>query len=223
MIKDFFIKKENILMLLIACLSLIGIVIGFSFLFFKSNSTQGPRVIPNTIEQITWGTFSSDIFDLDIIYPDYMYIIEQRESNGVGITISEFVPREFLTYFSNQNHISIYPDGIDNQLFYGKTRQSLYTSQSGQVYNRIEYLTVDNDIWGILLTPQKPPKGWQPRGFIWIQSAISNKEFLCISKKGILINNVVCDPYAGELPVYRGDISNQFINFGYETINKNSF
>jgi hypothetical protein len=170
-----------------------------------------------------WGTFSSDIFKIDITYPNYMYITEQKESNGVGITISEFTPREFLTYFSNQNHISIYPDGIDNQLFYGKTKEDMYTSASGQVFNRIQYLTTHDDVWGVLLIPQKTPKGWQPRGFIWIQSAISNKEFLCISAKGVLINNVICDPYASELPVYKGDISKQFIDFGYETINKNVF
>lgn len=223
MVKDFFTKKENIFIIVVAIISISFIVIGFSFLFLKQNSYTGPRTIPNTVEDIVWDTFQSKFFDMQIEYPEYMYIAEQKEEIGVGITLAEFKPREFLTYFSNQNHISLYPDGIDNQLFYGKTKKSEYVSKTGQVFAQTEYLTLSNEVWGVLLVPQKTPKYWQPRGFIWIQTHLANKESLCISSKGIVINNIICDPYKGELPVYRGDISGEFLKFGYEVINKNSF
>jgi hypothetical protein len=223
MIKDFFIKKENIFIISIALISIFFVVLGFLFLFFKSNNTDQPRTIPNSIADITWADFSSDILKKKITYPEYMYISEQKEESGVGITIAEFKPRDFLTYFSNQNHVSVYPDGIDNQLFYGKTKNSEYTSATGQIYTRTDYLTVDNKIWAIMFIPKQTPQFWQPRGFVWIQTALKNKESLCIHTNGILINNVTCDPYAGELPVYRGDISGRFIDFAFEIINKNSF
>ena len=223
MVKDFFTKKENIFIIVIVVISISFIVIGFSFLFLKQNSYTGPRTIPNTVEDIVWDTFQSKFFDMQIEYPEYMYIAEQKEEIGVGITLAEFKPREFLTYFSNQNHISLYPDGIDNQLFYGKTKKSEYVSKTGQVFAQTEYLTLSNEVWGVLLVPQKTPKYWQPRGFIWIQTHLANKESLCISSQGIVINNIICDPYKGELPVYRGDISGEFLKFGYEVINKNSF
>lgn len=222
MIKDFFIKKENIFIFIVALVSIFCISLGFLFLFLKTGTKEGPRVIPNTVYDIVWADFSSDILDMKIKYPEYMFISEQREPTGVGITIAEFQPRDFLTYFSNQNHVSVYPDGIDNQLFYGKIKQTDYTSSTGQEFKRTEYLTVNNTVWAVMLTP-KNVKDWQPRGFIWIQSAIKNKKTFCMSSKGVLINHVVCDPYAGELPVYEGDISEQFIRFGYEIINKNSF
>jgi len=223
MIKDFFIKKENIVISIVAIVSVFFVVLGFLFLFLKTDSHEGPRVIPNTVEQITWESFSSDILDKKIEYPEYMYASEQRESTGVGVTLAEFEPRDFLTYFSNQNHVSIYPDGIDNQLFYGKVKQSTYTSAIKQEFTRTEYFTVDNKLWAVMLVPKKTPEGWQPRGFVWIQSEIKSKEMLCVSSKGIVIKNVVCDPYAGEQPAYRGEVSEQFIKFGYEIINKNSF
>lgn len=223
MIKDFFIKKENIFIIFIALISVFFVVLGFLFLFFKSDTSDQPRTIPNTIEEIVWKDFSSDILKKKIQYPEYMYISEQKEESGVGITIAEFQPRNFLTYFSNQNHVSVYPDGIDNQLFYGKTKNSEYTSLAGQAYSRTDYLTVDNKIWAIMLIPKQAPQYWQPRGFVWIQTTIKNKESLCIHTNGILINNVTCDPYSGELPVFRGDISGQFIDFAFEVINKNSF
>jgi hypothetical protein len=223
MVKDFFIKKENIFIVSVALISITFIVIGFSFLFLKPNSYSGPRTIPNTVEDIVWTRFQSKFFETQIEYPEYMYIAEQKEEIGVGITLAEFKPREFLTYFSNQNHVSMYPDGIDNQLFYGKTKKSEYVSKTGQVFAQTEYLTLSNEVWGVLLVPQKTPKYWQPRGFIWIQTHLANKESLCISSGGIVINNIICDPYKDELPVYRGTISGDFLEFGYEIINKNSF
>jgi hypothetical protein len=223
MIKDFFIKKENIFIIAVAVISVFFVVLGFLFLFFKSEPKDGPRIIPNTINDIVWDDFSSDILKKKIKYPEYMYISEQKEESGVGINITEFKPREFLTYFSNQNQVSVYPGGIDNQLFYGKTKVSEYTSSTGQKFTQTQYLTVNNEIWGVMLIPKDTPEGWQSRGFIWIQSSVKSKESLCLSSKGLLINNVVCDPYAGELPVYKGGVSDQFIRFGYEIINKNSF
>lgn len=223
MIKDFFIKKENILIFTIALVSVFFVILGFLFLFFKTSSPDGPRIIPNSIYEITWANFSSKILKKTITYPEYMFISEQQDSTGVGITISEFEPREFLTYFSNQNHISIYPDGIDNQLFYGKTKVSEYVSSMGQNFTRTEYVTSDNIVWAVMLVPKETPLNWQPRGFIWIQSALKNREDFCMSSTGVLITDVACDPYSGETSVYKGDISEQFIRFGYEIINKNLF
>jgi hypothetical protein len=223
MIKDFLVKKENIFIFLIALLSIVCIVVGFLFLFLKTDSIDGPKVIPNNVYEIKWKDFSSKILDKKIQYPDYMYIVEQKESTGVGVNISEFKSREFLNYFSNQNHVSLYPDGIDNQLFYGKTKSSEYTSSNGQVFSKTEYLTVDNKVWAVMLIPKITPPGWQVRGFVWIQSSIKNKENLCQSSKGVLTNGVSCDPYSGEQPIYKGEVSDQFMRFGYEIINKNSF
>lgn len=222
MIKEFLFKKENIFIFLVAIISAFFVVFGFLLLFFGDQKND-MRIIPADITQITWKDFSSKIIDSKIQYPGYMYVDEQKESEGVGINISEFKPQGFLTYFSEQNHISIYPEGLDNQFFYGKTKTTDYTSSVGQEYTQTEYLTVDNKVWGVLLIPKTRPSNWQSRGFIWIQERIKNKEQLCISAKGILINNVMCDPYTGELPVFRGEVSGKFIRFGYEIINKNSF
>lgn len=223
MIKDFFIKKENIFIFGIALVSIFFVTLGFLFLFFKTSSPEGPRVIPNSINEIVWKDFSSKILGKNIQYPEYMYIGEQKESTGVGISISEFKPKSFLTYFSNQNHVSVYPDGLDNQLFYGKTKESEYKTNEGQDFARTEFLTSDNLVWAVMLVPKKTPIGWQPRGFIWIQSSLKNKENFCMSPKGILIAGVSCDPYSGEKPIYKGDVSEQFIRLGYEIINKNLF
>ncbi len=223
MIKDFLIKKENIFIFLVAMLSTICIIVGFLFLFLKTDSTEGPRIIPNNVYEIKWKDFYSKVVKQKIQYPDYMYIGEQKENTGVGINISEFKPKDFLTYFSNQNHISIYPEGIDNQFFYGKTKKSEYTSSNGQNFSKTEYLTTDNQVWAVMLIPDKKPDNWQKQGFIWIQSSVTNKEVMCLSSRSVLIKDVICDPYSGEFPVYKGEVSDQFLRFGYEIINKNSF
>jgi hypothetical protein len=152
-----------------------------------------------------------------------MQVHEQKNEVGVGLNISEFEPQEFLTYFSKQNHVSIYPSGIDNQLFYAKTKKSDYKSATGQEFVRTEYFTTTNQVWAVMLVPKVTPLHWQSRGFIWIQSNIKNKETFCMSATGILGTPDVCDPYAKELPIYKGDLSEQFISFGYAIINKNSF
>lgn len=223
MIKDFFIKKENIFISGIALVSIFCVVLGFLFLFFKTDSSPGPRIIPNNVYDIKWDYFSSKILQEKIQYPEYMYISEQKESNGVGITMSEFEPKDFLTYFSNQNHVSIYPSGLDNQFFYAKTKESDYTSSTGQDYKKTEYFTTTNQIWAVMLVPKITPKNWQPRGFIWIQTDIKGKEVLCMSSNTKLINTDNCDPYSNQKPVYKGNVMGQFIRFGYEVINKNSF
>jgi hypothetical protein len=222
MIRDFLYKKENIFIFLIALISMFCVVLGFLFLFFGDDRSER-KIIPNSITDIKWASFNSKILDKKIEYPEYMDIREQRENQGVGITVAEFEPKEFLTYFSNQNHISIYPEGLDNQLFYGKTRQGEYTSSTGQLFTKIEYITTNDIVWGVALIPKDTPKKWSKNGFIWIQSALKNKQDLCISKTGILINNVVCDSYNDQSPVYKGDIQGQFIRFGYELVNKNRF
>ncbi len=223
MIKDFFTKKENIFISGVALVSVFCIVLGFLFLFFKTDSSDGPRTIPTNIYEIIWNEFSSKLLDKKIQYPEYMYIEEQKKETGVGITMSEFEPKEFLTYFSNQNHISLYPSGLDNQFFYAKTRQSDFTSSMGQEFTRTEYLTTTGEIWAVMLVPKTTPSNWQPRGFIWIQSAIKTKEDLCMSGIGTILTEESCDPYTDQKPVYKGEVSGQFLRFGYEIVNKNSF
>lgn len=222
MLKDFLLKKENLFIFLIALISVFFVIFGFLLLFFGDRSDD-IRIIPTHITDISWEEFSSKVIDSKIQYPEYMYIDEQKNNEGVGLNIAEFKPDGFLTYFSEQNHVSIYPEGLDNQFFYGKTRVSDYTSSTSQEFVQTEYLTIDNKVWAVMLAPKITPENWQSRGFIWIQEHIKNKEQLCVSAKGILINNVLCDPYEGEQPVYRGEVSGKFIRFGYEIINKNSF
>ncbi len=222
MIKEFFYKKENIFIIGVFIVSLFFIVLGFLLLFLKTDPLSSNKVIPNSLVDIVWATYKSKEFDLKIEYPEYMSVFEQKENNGVGINITEFPSREFLTYFSNQNQISFYPEGIDNQLFYGKTKEGEYTSSTGQSYKKIEYFTSSNTVWAVMLIPKTLPKGWYSNGFIWIQTTVKNKKNLCI-KNNIIIEQEFCDPYLGELPMYKGEVSGQFIRQGYEVINKNLF
>lgn len=223
MIKEFFIKKETIFILLIAVVSIFFVVLGFLFLFLKSDYDSEPRIIPNDISAIVWKDFSSKIIKQKIAYPDYMLIDEKKEDFETGINISEFKPQSFLTYFSNQNHFSIYPEGTPNQLFYGKTQESEFTSSTGQTYKKIEYLTLDNVVWGVSLVPQTKPESWQSQGFIWIQTQIQDREVLCMSETGIVSAHVDCNPYEGKQVVYKGVVTGQFLRLGYEIINKNKF
>lgn len=222
MIKDFFTKKENIFIGIVAFVSIFFAILGFLFLFLDGKTTGGPRTIPNNIYEINWKNFDSDLLDQDIEYPEYMYITEQKTRESVGVTISEFEPRETLTYFSNQEHISFYPNGIDEPFFYGKTRESDFTSSGGQEYARTEYLTQDEEVWAVMLVPKITPKSWQTWGFVWIQTKISRREDNCITEKGAIITDIICNPYNGERIVYDGTLSSRIIKIGYEVINKNT-
>ncbi len=221
--KDFFTKKENIFILATGAACLLLVLIGFLFLFFKPDTNDGPKKIPATVSEIVWDTFSSDIISDKIEYPEHLRVSQQEDQSGTGITFAEFEPEEFLTYFSNQNHVSIYPDGISAPLSYGKTREDEYVSTSGQVYQRIEHLTSDNEVWGVMLVPKTQYKDWQSRGFVWIQARIKDRETLCVSESGAVTDSVDCDPFVGQKTVYSGTVSDQFIRTGYEIVNKNSF
>lgn len=224
MIKEFFRKKETLFILGIALISVFFIILGFLFLFFKSEYRGAPRVIPTDTESISWKGFSSKLLKQKIQYPDYMYINEQESVDGTGINIAEFKPQGFLNYFNNQNHISLYPSGMEMDLYYGKIRESEFTNSEGQVFDRVEYLTLQDEVWAIMLTPQQATNSlWQSRGFVWMQTQIKNREILCMAPTGVLISDVNCDPFGGQKIVYDGIITGQFLNFGYEIINKNSF
>ena len=223
MMREFFTRKENLFIVVIAAVSLVFVIIGFTFLFLKQGASDGPRRIPNSITDIVWKTFSSDLISNRLEYPEHMYINEQKEESGVGITIAEFEPKEFLTYFSNQNHVSIYPSGIDAPFFYGKTKESEYISSTQQEFMRTEYLTIDGDTWAVMLVPKVQYEDWQSRGFIWIQTRIQNRETFCVTQAGMVIDSVDCDPFAGQKTVYSGTVSDKFIRAGYEIVNKNSF
>jgi hypothetical protein len=223
MIKDFFSKKENVFMILVSLACLAFVIVGFVLLFFRHDSEVGPRTIPNSVSEIIWTEFKSELISNRLQYPEYMYIGEQKEESGVGITVAEFEPREFLTYFSNQNHVSIYPGGIDAPFFYAKTRESDFTSSSGQEYFRTEFLTMQDGVWAVMLVPKVQFENWQSRGFIWIQSRIGERNDMCMSNSGLVVDSVDCDPYSGQKTVYSGTVSDQFIRVGYEIVNKNTF
>ncbi len=222
MIKDFFIKKENIFIFVVALISIFFVVLGFLFLFFKTDSNTTARVIPNDVSEITWDKFGSKLLNQKFEYPDYLYVYEQEEGS-VGINITEFEVKTLLDYFSNQNHFSIFPSGIDMPLLYGKTKDSEYVSESGQKYKITEYVTIEEETWGTMFVPEVAYKDWQSKGFIWLQSKIQNKVEKCITDKGVILENVDCDVYQGQKVIYSGKVSDQFSRTGYEIINKNYF
>lgn len=223
MIKDFLAKKETILIFVIAIISIFFVALGFLFLFFKSDYELEPRIIPSTVESIVWESFSSKIIKQKIAYPEYMYIADIKNESQKVITLAEFEPYKELDFFSNQNHLAIYPEGADQQFFYGKTKESEFVSQTGQTYTQTEYLTVDNVTWAISLKPKQAPVSWQPQGFIWIQTQIQGKEMFCMGNTGLIASDVECDPFTGQKFLYDGVITGNFLKFGYEIINKNKF
>lgn len=223
MMRDFFTKKENIFIIAIGAVCLLFVLLGFLFLFLRPDASDGPKRVPTDVSEIVWNTFDSDVISDKIEYPEHLYVTEHEDLSDTSVTFAEFEPEDFLTYFSNQNHISIYPDGISAPLSYGKTREDEYTSASGQSYRRIEHLTVDEDVWGIMLVPKATYKNWRSRGFIWIQARVRNRETLCMSESGVVMDSVDCDPFSGQKTVYSGTVSDQFIRTGYEIVNKNSF
>jgi len=223
MIKDFFIKKENIFIALVAIISIFFVVLGFLFLFLRTSTNDGPRDIPNSLGEVTWKEFNSKIISQKIMYPEYLYVKEQKEQDGSKIMFAEFESADFLTHNSNQNHISIYPQGTDNPFFYAKTRETQYMSDSNQEYARTEYLTLDNDVWAIKLVPKLTPKDWLPRGFILIESKIRNRVQNCQSGSILLTDIATCDPYQDQKIVYSGELIDDFLNLGYKVIHKNIF
>jgi hypothetical protein len=223
MIRDFFTKKENIFTIAIATVCLVFIAFGFFFLFMRPDVSDGPKRIPNNVTDIVWAQLKSDLISNTLEYPEYMHVGEREDETGTAITLAEFEPRDVLTYFSNQNHVSIYPGGIAAPFFYGNTRESDFTSSSGQNYFRTEFLTRDDKVWAVMLVPKEQFEKWESRGFIWIQSRIRGREEVCVSDTGLVVDNVDCDPYSGQKTVYSGTVTNQFIQMGYEIVNKNIF
>jgi hypothetical protein len=223
MIKDFFIKKETIFILLIAIISIFFIVLGFLFLFFKSNNESTPRTIPITADSIVWDTFSSKVLNQKIKYPEYMFIEDIKDDFEGSLMLSEFKPSRSLNLFSNQNHIAFYPNGSAQQFFYGKVKNSEFISETGQKYTITEYLTFTNDVWAVSFKPINTPSSWHSQGFIWVHTQIQNRELLCISNTGLIIRDVECDPYQGQKIIYDGKITGNFSKIAYEIINKNKF
>lgn len=223
MIREFFAKKENVFTIAIASLCLVFVGFGFFFLFMRPDVTEGPKRIPNSVTDIVWAEFKSNLISNALEYPEYMHIGEREDETGSAITLAEFEPREPLTYFSNQNHVSIYPGGIAAPFFYGKTKESEFTSSSGQGYFRTEFLTRDGLVWAVMLVPKEQFEKWESKGFIWIQSRIRGREEACVSDAGMIVDSVDCDPYSGQKTVYSGTVSEQFIRMGYEVVNKNTF
>lgn len=198
MIREFFANKENIFTIAISLACLVFVGFGFFFLFLRPDTSDGPRRIPNSVTDIVWADHDSGLISNILEYPEYMNVSERNDEAGSSITIAEFEPREPLTYFSNQNHVSVYPGGIAAPFFYGNTRESEFDSSSGQGYFRTEFLTRDDKVWAVMLVPKEQLEKWESKGFIWIQSRIREREEVCVSDTGLVVDSVDCDPYSGQ-------------------------
>lgn len=223
MIKEFFTKKENLFIIAVAALSLCCVVVGFIFLFLGPTQSQQPKTVPNDPSEIVWKKFNSDIVAGDIQYPEHLRISEREEEQATGITITDLAPREFLTYSTNQNHVSIYPKGVDELFFYGKTRQDEFTSATGQGFIRTEFLTQDDEVWAVSLSPKDQYKDWEQDGFVLIQARIGDRQDLCQTATGIVADAEDCNPYLGDKVLYDGTVTADFISLGYEILNNNTF
>ncbi len=223
MIKEFLTKKENIFIILIGVVSVFFVTLGFLFLFFNQDTDVGPQKIPSAVHEIVWDDFKSKILDQKISHPEHMIVNEYDQESGRGVSMVEFQEKGLMTYFDNHNHVSIYPTGLDTQFFYGTTRESEYVSDTKQEFIRTEYLTFDQRVWAVRLVPKSSFTKWQAPGFVWIQSRIGNREAVCMDQNDMLITSESCDPYLGQRIVYSGAVSDDFIEVGYEIVDKNYF
>lgn len=223
MIKNFFIKKENIFILSVALVCIFFVVLGFLFLFLKTTTNGGPKVIPNSVTPITWQIFKSDTLNQKIKYPEYMYILEQKKETGVGVMLTEVETEDFLTYFSNQNYIAMYPNGLDLNLYYAKTKDFDFISETGDEYIKTEYLTKDGEIWALKFVPKITPKSWQKWGFVWVQTRVRDENKICLNKNNEDTHTSICDPTKNQKIMYEGKVEGKFLDKGYQIINNNSF
>ncbi|MGB3799523.1 MAG: Gmad2 immunoglobulin-like domain-containing protein [Lewinella sp.] len=69
------------------------------------------------------------------------------------------------------------------------------------------FLLENDDVWGYLLYPASPPRGWSENGFVFAKYAVDDGETICYDANGQVKPPQSCDPMGSDRMVRKGFVS----------------
>lgn len=113
------------------------------------------------------------------------------------------------THFSNESHVSVYPEGIPTEgLFADRADFDLETTFPVREDTAVVYTLADGTPFAAYVQPTVAmlPENWEEWGFIFIRARIDGMRTYC-TRNGVEISESECDPLASDDEVhYEGSV-----------------
>jgi hypothetical protein len=210
MIIDQVFKRKYSVVFGLLFLAAILLAIGLFKLF---DSEMKPGTIENSTEQVDWIKYTNTDFNFTISFPKDWKISEDLtniDSPKINIYKPEYKTELPLDNFSTEINVSIFPKGLATDAVMGRT-QDVNFNLTDKTSKSFDYVLTNNTAWASLVTFAQPPKGWQPWGFIWLNTEIKDLTYKCKSgNKEVALDS--CNTFEGDILERQGSIDKEIRN-----------
>ncbi len=153
-----------------------------------------------------WINYTNSNYSISLRYPETWTRSESEQGElepkiniYSGLDSAASLP---LTHFSNQNHVSFYPQGIGTEGLIGESRALNFNIGFPVTRESRTYVLDDGTPYAAYIIPQNPPASWNESGFIWMRLRVQNLQTACIVD-GQEVSEDECNPLTGNARIER--------------------
>ena len=220
------IKINKIILLFF--LFLIAVVLYFTYF----NDTKENNLIGdlNDSSEVSWQTYENNEYNFSLEIPVDWLVFE--DLSGPNIKFN-FYPKNVMneppfTHFSENQHLSVYPNGIATEGIHGQNEITLTDEyvKIDEINKITNYILNNEEVWAQMITFSMTPDRWKEWGFIWHRFNIINYNESCFSE-GEPVSVYDCNVFTGDEIRRFGEVSesskkiNQRILQSFKFLNKN--
>lgn len=206
-------KAETFAYILMGILVLVGAVLGF-LIFYQENKDTSPDLRPENDEgrQVEAETYTSTQYNFTVTVPDGWEVYEGEVVTVPAITLyptEERDPQKTYDHFTNETHVSVYPQGIPTEGVFAQTRPLDVSVQESISDNSRAYMLDNGDIFARYILLENAPEDWNESGFMWTRLSIEDQRTGCITADGYT-ESEECDPLMGDEVVMIGEVETEY-------------
>jgi hypothetical protein len=202
-------KKYSVVFILLS----LATALLFFGLFKLSQTSIKPGIIENSVEQTDWIKYTNTDFNFTVSFPKDWKIHEDFSDKNIpkiNIYKPEYKTKLPLDNFSSESNFSIFPKGLATDAVLGKT-QDVNFNLIEKTEKSIDYLLSNNIAWASSITFSEPSKGWEPWGFIWLNTEIKDLTYKCRSGNQE-VELSLCNTFEGDILERQGSINKEIRN-----------
>ena len=190
-------KRGNIIAWIVI---LLVFVCGIWLLFSRDGATP-------IDESSTWKEYRNTKYGFEMKYPPGWEVTEKSDNiSGPWFTIFDASETPKVNpppydHFTNQSHVSLYPNGIPTEGVIGTSATSSVEFPISLNQAR-DYLLENGSAFATFASPKSAPASWGPAGFIWMRVRVPDLREAC-ERGGKEISIEFCDPLGGEDEIVR--------------------
>ncbi|MEX0919304.1 MAG: hypothetical protein WDZ64_00960 [Parcubacteria group bacterium] len=187
-------------------LLLIGIALMITLIYYNRDTleTNGGT--------ITWQTYTNEEFNFSLEYPSNWEIAEYPDHNvtprfNLYPESNNTSGLPYTHHSGNIAHVSIFPQGVPTEGFFGESSTSSVDFQIETVGAR-DYILSSGARFATIANASSSPTSWNESGYVFSHVFIEELETECLSE-GEVVSQAECDPLFGDVIVRTGSVSQE--------------